>query len=295
MSSEKKYIVKTVGEIRSSLRSVLRDKYFNLFMSMYDTDLDPIVYHYLFRRFWETGTVAGFKVKNTEDIGISPYVVKTYNTYDYPEIIQLVNVRNSPIIPAGPKIVNKDAVIGFCQSNHGGIKKTVEKYIDRIVDVDMVINTQLVTHKLPFLVGVTPEDEKKANDIITRIMNDEPVVFLSLNDINLIKTLVNGNQFIVDKLETHKQSIECELLTFLGLDNAVSQNVNLDITNANNSMINAFKHDIDTNIQNFVNDCSTYLGIDFSLKMRQNDVKSVYEEENPTLENNTGRNIKEVI
>lgn len=153
----------------------------------------------------------------------------------------------------------------------------------------MVINTQLETHKLPFLVGISAVDEARAKDIVDRIRNNEPVVFMSLEDLNLVKTLVNNNPYILDKLNEYKQSIECELLTFLGLDNAVSQKVNLDVTNANNSLINAFKDDIDYNIQNFVNDCSDYLGLTFYLNMRQEDVESVYEEGNESLENNTNK------
>lgn len=209
--------------------------------------------------------------------------------YDYPEVVQFVNIRNSPIVPKEAKVVNRDAVIGWCQSNHKSIKFIVDRYVERLIDVEMVINTQLITHKLPFLVGITPEDAKKANDIITRILNDEPVVFVDLNDLNLVKTLTNANPYIIDKLVEYKQTIECELLTFLGLDNAVSAKVNLDITNANNSLINAFKDDIDYNIQNFVKDCKENLGIEFYLRQREQDIQSVYEENNPSLENNTNR------
>lgn len=256
-------------------------------MSKYESDLDPELFHYMFKKLWETGSLAGFKIKHTDELGVAPYCAKSYNMYDYPEVIELVNLRNSPLIPAGDHVVNKDVVLMYAQSTHKSIKDIVSKYIDRILDVEMVINTQLETHKLPFLVGISPEDEKKAKDIVDRILNNEPVVFMSLTDLNMVKTLVNGNPYIIDKLVEYKQTIECELLTFLGLDNAVSQKVNLDITNANNSLINAFKQDIDYNIQNFVNDCQEYLGITFYLNMRQDVITSVYEENNPELENNT--------
>lgn len=287
MSKEKRITNKTILQIRRDLKTVLDNKYFNLWMSKYESDLDPEVFHYLFKKLWETGTIAGFKVKHTDELGVAQYVTQSYNMYDYPETIQFENLRNSPIIPSDTQIVNKDAVLCYCQSNHKGIKYIVDRYIERILEVEMVINTQLQTHKLPFLIGISPEDKTKAEDLVMRILNNEIAVFVDLNDLNMVKTLVNNNPYIIDKLVEYKQTIECELLTFLGLDNAVSQKVNLDITNANNSVINAFKSDIDYNIQNFVNDCKEFLNIDFYLNMRQEEIQSVYEEDNPELENNT--------
>lgn len=287
MSKERKRNCKEVLQIKRELKQILDNKYFDLWMSKYDSDLDPQVFHYLFKEFYNKGTVGGFSVKHTNELGVAPYSVQSYNMYDYPEKINFVNIRNSPLVPNGTKIVNKDAVVGWCQSNHKSIKFIVDKYISRILEVEMVINTQLETHKLPFLIGINPEDKKKAEDIVDKILNNEPVIFMDLDDLSMVKTLVNSNQYIIDKLSEHKQSIECELLTFLGLDNAVSQKVNLDITNANNSLINAFKDDIDYNIQNFVNDCKEYLGVYFNLVMRQPIIQSVYEEDNPELENNT--------
>lgn len=286
--NKKLFTIKEVREIRRSLKTVLCNKYYNLWMTKYETDLPADVYNFLFKKFYETGTVAGFKVKHTEDLGVTTYATQEYNMYDYPEVVDLINERNSPLVPAGPKVVNKDVVIGYCQSNHKSIKFIVDKYIERILDVEMVINTQLVTHKLPFLVGINPEDVDKANDIIRKLMNDEPVIFVDLNDLNMVKTLVNGNPYILDKLVQHKQGIESELLTFLGLDNTVSNNINsnLDQVNANNNLINAFKSDIDYNIQNFVEGCKEFLGISFYLKQREPEVKSIYEEGSESLENN---------
>lgn len=287
MSKERESNLKTLKQIKRNIKTVLDNKYFDLWMSKYETDLDPQTYHYLFKQFYNVGTVGGFNIKHVNELGVAPYVAQTYNQYDYPEKIQFINIRNSPIIPNGSHIVNKDAVIGWCQSNHKSIKYIVDKYIDRILDVEMVINTQLETHKLPFLVGVSPEDKKRAEDIVNRILNNEIAVFVDFNDLNLVKTLVNNNPYIIDKLVEYKQTIECELLTFLGLDNAVSQKVNLDITNANNNLINAFKDDIDYNIQNFVNDCNEYLGLNFYLELRQQEVESIYEKGIQELENNT--------
>lgn len=286
MSKERK-TSKNISQLKSEIKALFDNKYYNLWMSKYETDLDPQVFHFMFKQFWEKGEIAGFKPKHIDELAVAPFVAGKWNMYNYPEVVQLINLRNSPIVPKGNKIVNKDVVIGYCQSNRKSIKFIVDKYIRKLVNIELVINTQLDTHKLPFLVGINPEDAKKAEDIVDRILNNETVIFMDLKDLSMVKTLVNSNPYIIDKLVEYKQTVECELLTFLGLDNAVSQKVNLDITNANNDVINAFKQDIDYNIQTFVKECKEYLGVNFYLNMRQPEIQSVYEEGNQELENNT--------
>lgn len=295
MSEQRKRNKKAIQQIRRDLKATLDNKYYNLWMSKYDTDLDPQVYHYIFKEFYNVGTISGARLKHTDELVVAPYTTQEYNQYDYPEKIQMINKKNSPLIPSGNLIVNKDVVIGYCLSNHKSFKFMVDKYIERMLDVEMVINTQLETLKLPFLVGIAPEDKARAEDIVDKILNNEPVIFMDLQDLAMVKVLVNNNPYIIDKLVQYEQSIECQLLTYMGLDNAVSQTVNLDITNANNNLINAFKEDIDSNIQNFVKQCAQYLGINFYLKMKQPEVQSIYEEDNPSLEDNVSgqKKIKE--
>lgn len=204
MSKTKVKNMKTIQQLRGEIKRVLDNKYYNLWMSKYESDLDPQVFNYLFKKLYEEGTIAGFKVKHTEELGLALYSTQAYNMYDFPEIISLTNVRNSPVIPSVPMRVNKDAVICYCQSNHKSIKFIVDKYISKLVEVEMVINTQLITHKLPFLIGIAPEDESRATEIVNDILNDKPVIFVDFEDLNLVKVLANANPYILDKLIEYK-------------------------------------------------------------------------------------------
>lgn len=231
------------------------------------------------KKMWSEGTIALFKIKNTDMIGLTPYTTQTYNMYDFPEEIELINKKNLPFIPNGKLVVNKDVVIGWIQANHRSVKEIVEYYIERIVQVDMVINTNLQTHKLPFIVGVSPEDHDKAQDILDRIINNEVGVFLDADNLNIIKTLSTTTPYIIDKLYNYRTSLENELLTYLGLDNNISNENRMlvDQINANNEMINANQNSLLSNLKNLFDTSNEVLGTNLSVEATVKPVISIYD------------------
>lgn len=66
------------------------------------------------RKFWSDGTVACRVINHTGMLVFAPYAPATFNYYDYPETLTLVNLRQAPlsIIPNTVQVVNKDVVIG---------------------------------------------------------------------------------------------------------------------------------------------------------------------------------------
>lgn len=282
MSRNKKFVTKDINDYRKSLRTNYINKYFNMFMHQYKwTGLEPIQEDYIMRKFWDTGTVAAFKIKNTDEIGLTQWATMKWNMYDFPEEVQLINKWNVPFMPSTPQIVNKDVVLGWIQANHKPISFMVNHYIDRMVEVDMVINTNLTVHKLPFLIGVTPADVKKANDIIDRILNDEAVIFMDAEDINLLNSVSTNAPYIIDKLYSYRTSLENELLTYLGIDN-ILENVErermlVDEVNANNESINANQEAMLANLKYFTDKVNEVLGFTISVEPTVKPVQSVYD------------------
>ena len=90
------------------------------------------------------------------------------------------------------------------------VSEIVDMYIDQIVDVDMTIRTNLKLHKLPWLIGVTPENKDKMQALITAIENDETALFADVE--SPLDSVSNGAPYIIDKLYAYKQAIENELL-----------------------------------------------------------------------------------
>lgn len=202
------------------------NKYFNLFMNAYKwTGIDDQQKDYLMRRFWTDGKIATFKLDAENEkhpnglLVFCPYANVNYNLYDFPIDVTLVNVRGVPFIPAGLQRINKDVVIGYAQRNKKPVFLMVDYYLKRITDVEMTIRTNLKAHKMPWLVGVTPESENKMRQIVENMEKDEPYLFLDLDEAEKAKSLISGANYIVDKLYAQKCALENELKEYLGFNN----------------------------------------------------------------------------
>ena len=282
----KKRIAKkdNIARLELSMKTMYQNKYYNLFMrSLEWGGIDAEQQDYIMRQFWSLGCVAAFKIPLIKEIGFAPFAAVNYNMYDFPASCQLINKRGVPFIPAGTLAVGKEVVLGWIQSNHKSIQQIVNHYIDRIVQVEMVINTNLQTHKMPFLVGVSPNDIEKAKDIVNRILNNEVEVFMDAEDLQLVKSFATNTPYIIDKLYSYKTSLENELLTYLGIDNAVADDTKdrliVDQVNANNQMINANRQGMIECVQEFVDLIKEVLGFDITVKAANNNVGSWHETE----------------
>lgn len=283
----KNFIVSSVEEQRTKIKRMYDNKYYNLFMHHFKWNgLEFEQSDYIMKQFWALGTVAAFKIKHTDELGFCPYTVQKWNYNDFPEQVMLVNKWNVPFIPYTPQTVNEDVVIGWIQANHQGIRMIVDSYVSRMVAVDMVINTNLFAHKMPVLIGITPEDIKKAQDVIMRIENDEPSIFMDAGKINSLKALVNGSPYIIDKLYSYRTSLENELLTYLGMDNASfeanKERSLVDEVNANNAVINANQECMLWNLEKFAERINEVFGTNISVEPTVKPVESVYDKNNET-------------
>lgn len=278
----KKILVQDIQELQARTKTIYTNKYYNIFMNSYTiSEVGPEANDYVFKKFYGEGTLAAFKIRNTDEIGFAPYAIQSWNMYDLPVDVQFINRWNSPLVPTGTHTVGVDAVVGWIQPNHKPIKMIVDYYIDRMVAVDMVINTNLQVHKLPFVIGITPEDEDRARDVVQRILNNEPVIFADLEQLAQVKSFATATPYIIDKLYNYRTSLENELLTFLGVDNAMSDDTKdrliVDQVDANSAQINANQQAMLTQLQNFVDTINEVFGASLSVKCNNEISKSVHE------------------
>lgn len=284
-----------VLELENRCRQIYLNKYFNIWMSKFeweglDEEMKDQQENFIMRKFWSDGTVACRPIANTDLLVFAPYAAATYNYYDYPETLTLVNLRGAPvsIIPNDIQIVNKDVVIGWCSPNHKPIFDMVRYYVDRMVQIEMVINTNLNLQKMPFLVGVNADDEQKMKDIVRKILNNELVVFASLEDLQRVQTLSTQTPYIIDKLREHERCLEQELMTYLGVDNNGSSSleqthVSVDAVNANNDVINDYGNAIEKEVNKFIDRINKHFG-------RNIKIRAVSKPVNSTREPNAGGN-----
>ena len=192
-------------------------KYYNLFMGAYKfKGITPEQQEYILRKLWAEGKISAFIVEGTKleenevptnvnqypngMIAFVPFAPFMFNINDWPIQVNLVNVRGATFIPTTPQIVNKDVVIGYAQKSKKSVLSIVDFYLQKIVDVEMTIRVQLKSHKAPWLIATTPENEAKLKALFNKISNDEEVLYLSASEMEALKTLQSGQQYIIDKL-----------------------------------------------------------------------------------------------
>lgn len=289
----------SVLELQNKIKQNYINKYYNIWMSKFeweglDEELKEQQENFIMRKFWSDGTLAARNVDKVNMLAFAPYGGMEYDMYDFPSKVTLVNLRNAPVnvIPFEPQVVNKDVVIGWCQPNHKPIAAVVQYYVERMVEVDMVINTNLNLMKMPFLVGVNEVDKKKMEDIVRRILNNEVVVFADLQELNKVQSLATQTPYIIDKLNEHKRGLEQELMTYMGVDNNGSSSleqthVSVDAVNANNDIINDYGNAIEGEINKWLAQIERVLNRKLTIKCKSKPVNSVKEEvvENEEINN----------
>ena len=276
----------TLADLASKTKQDYINKYYNIWMSKFkwsglDEEVAAKQENFIMRKFWSDGQIAAKQIKNTDLMVYAPWTLTTFDCYDLPETVTLVNLHNAPFIPYEPQVVGKDVVVGWCQPNHKPIATIVDYYVSRMVQVDLVINTNLQLQKMPFLIGVNEIDKDKMEDIVQRILNNEVVVFANLEDLQKVQTLVTQTPYIIDKLNDYKRSLEQELMTFLGVDNNGSKSleqthVSVDAVNANNDVINDYGNAIESEINKWLADVNRIFGRNISIKAVSKPVNTVH-------------------
>lgn len=231
------------------------------------------------RKFWADGTVAAFKIKNIDEIGFCSWARNTIDMYGETETVNLVNQYGSPLIPQTVQVVDKDVVIGWIQSNRKPLRMIVDWYIERIAQVDMVINTNLNLHKLPFLIPLDKGDKdakSKLTDVVDRILNNELVLFVEGVEPSLFKAVATQAPYIIDKLANYRKDLENDLKTYLAVNNPgvnKIEQLQLSEVNANNDEINSHDEDFKEQLDKFCERIRETLGYDISVEVQREEVE----------------------
>lgn len=284
---------------RKDLKNVLFNKYFNIYMNNYKIggDIDYQAKEYILLQMWSIGSIACFKLKGTEGaskhpngVGVfCPFVPGFWNIYNWPTKVSLVNTRGVNFIPVGLQEVDKDVVIGYAMRNRKGVSFFVESYINRIVDVLMVIRTNLKTHKMPWLIVGNPEDQAKLKTIFESLDQDEPQLYIDSDNADKIKALVSGAPYIIDKLYQYVECLFNELDEFLGFNNVgVGEKKEHLITaevSANNGVVQANSECLVDTLKEFFERCNGTFSFDYTIDIKKQKVELPEEEEEEDEEN----------
>lgn len=227
--------ISNASVFRERKKQMYINKYFNLYMNRYkfSGDIDYQQIDFILRKFWRDGAVAMFPLRAEKGKGevvrseqhpngeavFTPFAPNGWNIYDWPVSVNLINTKGVPFIPVGEQVVDEDVVIGYIQRNKKGVAEFVENIVDDIVTAEMVIYINLNSHKMPWLIAVDPESEKKMKDLYNKLKNDEPELFIASDEAKNFKALTSGATYIIDKLYNYKMARENELREFFGQNN----------------------------------------------------------------------------
>lgn len=264
---------KDVNDVYNQTVNMLRNKYYNLYRSNFRwNNINYRQEDFIMRKFWAEGTVAAFKIKGIDEIGFCSWARNTIDMYGETETVTLVNQYGSPLVPSSIQVVDKDVVLGWIQGNRKPLKMIVEWYIERIAQVDMVINTNLNLHKLPFLIPLDKADKdakNKLQDVVARILNNELVLFVEGVEPSLFKAVATAAPYIIDKLENYKKDLENDLKTYIAVNNpgvTKIEQLQLSEVNANNDEVNSHDNDYKYNLDAFCERIRETLGYDISVE-----------------------------
>lgn len=275
------------AELYAKTKYSLNNKYYDLFRSQIEWEgIDYRQERFIMNQFWSGGEIAAFNIKGADELGFAPFAVAEWDMYNCPEVVNLVNLRGSPLIPTKPQIVDKDVVLGRIQASGKSVKSIVDVYIEQLAQIAMVINTNLQLQRMPFV--FTVEDDKmrdKVADIMDRIFSGE-VGIISDVDPNTFKAIVTQAPYVIDKLRNYYKDLEDDLKTFLGIDNnGVNKIEQLQLSeiNANNAEIEGHQRGFLGCLQDFCERVKDVLGKSLSVKskapkMEDDGVKKTYED-----------------
>ena len=135
----------------------------------------------------------------------------------------IYNVPTKWQIHYNGKIYSKsilDSVFVRCDLNNNPFIMYILQYSDKICDIERTINTNVATHKMPFVFKTNDKKLLAYKNIVNQIMNNEVAIFLdesiSMSDFEMFKT---EQEYIIDKLDIHKKFVYAEFKELLGFNN----------------------------------------------------------------------------
>lgn len=193
-------------------------------------------------QLWKTGSV-WIRKNIVDEPVVTQYAGYSYNHYNYPTQVTLINTHNAPLteIPNTPQNVDKDGVIIYLRPNKKGLEDDVMYYISKMSEAETCISINLAIQRTPWIFAGTGMNNEKIKRMATQILGNDIVIFSNM-DKSDFETIDLSRDYLIDKLTEYEERLENKLKTLIGVDNQGGyfnrQQQNLDTTNSNNDEIN---------------------------------------------------------
>lgn len=263
----------------------LRNKYIALFKNILEFEgLDIDSKSYLMDKVLYNGQISAFNLETPASVDYKELAFATFTEASWkwnnaPLEVLVLNARNAPYFPKSLLKVDEEVVIlklDFRPISY------INEYVGRIYDIQATINTNLIVHKLPFIIKST---DNKTVSTIERILANENIV--SLDDLTL-EVLETKAPYLIDKLQLYLSETEAELLTILGIDNVKFEKkaqMTKDEINANNEEITSYRRLYKAKFEAFFEKINEILGHNITIKEIQPDEVIVEDNSEEEVEN----------
>ena len=120
-----------------------------------------------------------------------------------------------------------------------GNEQYIFDYAQRMFEVENCIRVNINQQKFPWFVNTTPNNKKTMEAMFQKVLNGEPYILGSKDQIGNVEVLNLNTPYIADKLNEYKYELEREILSFHGLNNNFEKKERLlvDEVNSNNDFI----------------------------------------------------------
>lgn len=284
-------------KLRSSLTQMFKERFFRLFASTIDIEgVNSEERLEIIKRIWNDGS---FNISRSPspvesfnedmDLVFTKYEIDKFNFYMNPYKIRNVPLKDSKAISKKQLTVGKDAVIvywsDFCRAKRTliGVRSVANRYIKLIVNAMMTINTNLLMHKMPFIVACDEDEVPIYKETMQKIFSDYPFVFIPTSINRQPATIQTNTPYIIDKLTPYIQFLENRFLDEIGIDNSKPLQTNqdrmlVDEVNSNNSLIQSFKNSIIDTMNEGFEEAEEIFGKRIRAKSKIAAVLSIHEE-----------------
>lgn len=210
------------------MRMALRTRFMNLYLASFGIGFDPKKVSELLNESWikkqlfENGVIAFAQPQNLKPMAIV-FTKGALNYVDEPVTIQATSKGNLMLTESFAS--GKFALV-YANESHKAPSLVVDSYIERIINVEKIINQQIAQFRRGLIANVPGEGNK---DDVIKLFNelDEGREEIAIWDDNLgsIGLTVKGSYppYYVGDLYKYKKELESDLLTQLGIINNAIQ------------------------------------------------------------------------
>lgn len=273
MAKKEKYPTYKRSSKRKELYNYYIEKYKRLFINKFIIEgiENDNALRYFLQELFVKGKIWISNIKYTDEVYFTPFAPVEYDPYFYPLKVTLTPKLWASYIPQGIQEVNVDGVIGYITEDTSSPLNNIKVLIDKIVDVEMVLDNQLILHKLAWFVFVNPEDKDRMKQVIQDLLSDDVALFGGVEDYQSLKPFNSNINYIIDKLREYLKDIENEILTILGINNIPhekKEHLIVDEVNSNNAIVEEQADKYLQALKDTFNRVYDVLGINLSVRLK---------------------------